>query len=308
MSIHQHVVGIDVAKHHLDIFDRTSQSATRIANTADAIATFLTARPGGRLVVFEATGTYDNALRQALDAAGLDYARVNPSQARDFARAAGILAKTDAVDARMLAMMGACLDLRPTTPPSAARRDLAQINQRRDQLVLMRQQEKTRLAECGGGMHDDLVDHITWLERRIAALEQRIRHFIKTTPELRHAARLLRSVPGIGPVAAATLLALMPELGQRRRRTIAALAGLAPLNADSGTKRGQRHIRAGRTRVRTALYMAALTAARSNRRFRTIYQRLRQAGKSPKVALIAVARRILVTANAILRTNTPFHA
>ncbi len=309
MSIHHHVIGIDVSKHHLDIFDHTEQTATRIANTATAIAAFVAGLGGDdRFIVFEATGVYDTALCQALDTAGLGYSRVNPSQARNFAKAAGFLAKTDAVDARMLATMGLCLDLRLTVAPCPARRELAQINKRRDQLVLMRKQEKTRLTESDGGMRDDLADHIAWLDQRIAAFEQRIRHFIKAKPELQQAARLLQSVPGIGPVAATTLLALMPELGHRRRRAIAALAGLAPINADSGTKRGQRHIDAGRPRVRTALYMAAIAAARSNSRFKALYQRLRQAGKPPKVALIALARCILVTANAILRTNIPFRA
>ncbi len=304
MNIHRHVIGIDVSKHHLDIHDR---GARRIANDATAIAGFVAELPQHALVVFEATGAYDNALRQALEAAGRHHARVNPAQARDFARAAGVLAKTDAVDARVLALMGARLDLRHSQPPSPARRQLAQLNQRRDQLVLMRKQEKTRLADAAG-LADDLVDHIAWLDQRIAALEQRIQHFVAADPELRQAAHLLQSVPGIGPVTATTLLALMPELGQRRRRAIAALAGLAPINADSGTKRGQRHIRAGRRRVRTALYMAAVTGTRANSRLKTIYNRLRDTGKPPKVALIAIARRILVIANAILRTNTPFHA
>lgn len=308
MSIHHHVIGIDVSKHHLDIFDRVDQSACRIANSAAAITGFIAGLDASAcFVVFEATGAYDTALRQALQAAGLEYARVNPTQARDFARAAGFLAKTDAVDARMLAMMGACLELQPSTPASLARQELNHLNRRRDQLVLMRKQERTRLAEADS-LKDDLADHILWLDHRITALERRIQEFIAATPELLEAAKLLQSVPGIGPVAAATLLALMPELGRRRRRAIAALAGLAPFNADSGTKRGQRHIRAGRARVRTALYMAAVTAARSNSRFKALYNRLRETGKPAKVALIALARHILITTNAILRDNQPFRA
>jgi transposase len=308
MRIHPGFVGIDVCKHHLDIFD-PALGGERVANTA-ASAAALAARfaASGARVLFEATGIYDEALRQALAAAGVSFSRVNPGRARDFARAAGFLAKTDQVDARMLAAMAQCLQPPPQPPADAQRERLARLSKRRDQLVAMRQQERTRRREC----HDseiaaDLDGHLASLDQAIIRLERIIARLIDGDADLARAGRLLRSVPGIGPVAATTLIALLPELGSRSPKSIAALAGLAPLNADSGLFRGKRPVRGGRKRVRDALYMAAVSAARSSSRFAAFYKALRQAGKPPKLALIALARKLLISLNAIIRDQRPFH-
>jgi transposase len=303
-------VGIDVSKHHLDIFDAAVSAATRRANTAAAVAELVHdwARRDA-FVLFEATGRYDLDLRHALTAAGVRFARVNPARARDFARAAGFLAKTDAVDAEMLAAMAQCLQLPPTKAGLAARERLAELNKRRDQLVANRQQERTRQRECCDPFsHQSIAAHLAWLDAAIEAIQAQIAAAIAAEPELEHDRRLLSSVPGVGPVTAATLLALMPELGRRSPKQLAALAGLAPFNNDSGTRRGQRSIRGGRKRVRDALYVAAFTAARHAPRFRAFFKTLIDAGKPRKLAVIAVARKLLTVLNAILRDRQPFHA
>ncbi len=310
MTIHPDVVGIDVSKHHLDVFDAALGRGERLANTTEAIASLAGRWAGsGRLVVLEATGHYDQLLRQGLEAAGVAYARVNPTRARDFARAAGFLAKTDAVDARMLAALGGALRPQAAAPGDQVRERLARLHKRRDQLVAMRQQERTRRAEAQDrDLTDDLDDHLAWLDDAIARVDKDIAAFVAEQPALDQASRLVRSIPGVGAVTATTLLALVPELGARSPKALAALAGLAPFNHDSGKLRGTRAIRGGRKRVRDALYMAAVAASRSNSRFKDNYRRLRDAGKPPKLAFIAIARKLLITANAVLRDQQPFRA
>lgn len=308
MIIHPGYVGIDVSKHHLDVFDAVN-GARRIANTAEAIAALVAGLAGGDFVVFEATGAYDRALARALSAAGVRHARVNPGRARDFARAAGFLAKTDQVDARMLAAMAQCLQppAEPAVDPERER--LARLGKRRDQLVATRQQERTRRREClDAAIAADLDRHLGFLDAAIAALDKAIKALIAGSARLAAAARLLRSAPGIGPVASATLLALLPELGSRSPKTVAALVGIAPFNADSGTSHGRKRIRGGRKRVRDALYMATVAAARSNTSLADFYNRLRRAGRATKYARIALARKLLVVLNAMLRDQTCFHA
>jgi transposase len=310
MTIASDVVGIDVSKHTLDVFDARLGRGERVANACEAVQALAGRFAAlGRFVVLEATGSYDRRLRQALEAAGVSYARVNPGQARDFARAAGFLAKTDQVDARMLSRLGEALRPRPAEPADAARERLAALHKRRDQLVACRKQERARRAEAQeADLREDLERHLAWLDGEIARLDRRIAEAIAQSPDLEATRRLVCSIPGIGPVAAATLLALMPELGRRSPKTIAALAGLAPFNRDSGRHRGQRTIGGGRRRVREALYMAAVSACRSKSRFAEAYRALRAAGKPAKLALIAIARRILVTANAIVRDRQAFTA
>lgn len=309
MKIHPGFVGCDVSKHHLDIFDGFHDAHRRVANATEAIAEWL-AGLGERdvFVVFEATGRYDRKLVGALAERGIRFARVNPARARDFARALGLMAKTDAIDARMLAAMGQCLDPEATPPGEEERERLACVHKRRDQLVAMRQQEKLRLAEVDDCESASLWRHLAWLNEEIAALEAERAALIRANDRFAKMEKLLRSIPGIGPVAAATLIALMSELGTCSPKAIAALAGLAPFNVDSGRFRGHRAIRGGRKRVRDALYMAAVTAARSNSRFGEYATALRQRGKPFKVAMIALARKILITANAVLREGVPFHA
>jgi transposase len=301
-------MGIDISKQTLDVFDAATGGSRRIPNDAQAIAVLVQrCAAGGMFVLFEATGSYDWLLRQALSAANVPFARVNPARARDFARAAGFLAKTDAVDARMLAAMAQCLRPDAQNAAPVERERLIRLHKRRDQLVAARQQERTRRSECGDAEIADHLDrHLVWLDAEIKALERTIRKLLAAQAELARLQGLLRTAPGIGPVAATTLMALLPELGRRSAKTIAALAGLAPFNRDSGRMRGRRAIRGGRKRVRDALYMAALTASRSNSRFHTEYRRLRSAGKPAKLALIAIARKLLITLNAMVRDQKAF--
>lgn len=303
-------IGIDVSKHHLDVFEGGRGRAERLDNTEESLAPLVARwKDSGVFILFEATGHYDARLRRALSAAGIGFARVNPARARDFARAAGILAKTDRIDARVLAAMAQTLSPMRAGEGDRDREALALAHKRRDQLVHVRQQERTRRSECSDpAILADIEAHLDWLDQQIALWDAKIRYQLARSEPLDRAVKLLRSVPGIGPVAATTLIALMPELGSLQPKKIAALAGLAPFNVDSGRFRGIRRIRAGRKRVRDALYMAAVAAVRSNHRFKTIYERLRAAGKPAKVALIAIARKLLVTANAVLRDRTAFQA
>jgi transposase len=303
-------VGIDVSKDHLDVFDAAAGAPIRLANTAVEVSELAHDwSQRDAFVLFEATGRYDLDLRHTLATAGVRFARVNPARARDFARAAGFLAKTDAVDAQMLAAMAQCLQPPPAEAGLAARERLASLNKRRDQLVANRQQERTRQRDCPDPIsRHSIAAHLVWLDAAIEAIEAQIAAVIAHEPELEDHRRLLVSVPGVGPVTAATLLALMPELGRRSPKQLAALAGLAPFNNDSGTRRGQRTIRGGRKRVRDALYVAAFIAVRYAPRFNAFFKTLTAAGKPRKLALIAVARKLLTVLNAILRDRQPFHA
>lgn len=307
MSIQPCFLGIDIAKAHLDIFDASSGKGWRIANAPAAIAALLADRDAETVVAFEATGPYDASLRRALARSGHRFVRLNPERARHFARAAGLLAKTDALDARMLALMAQALAIAPGEAASPARSALAALHKRRDQLVAMRAAERVRLSEGEDGT-GSLARHLAFLDQEIATLERHLTEALRADEELKRAAALLRSAPGIGPVAATTLIALMPELGRCSPKAAAALAGLAPFNNDSGRHRGRRSIRGGRARVRRALYMAALAAVRSCPRFKAFHDAIRARAGAAKVALIAVARKLLTTLNAMLRTNTAFQA
>lgn len=308
MKIHPGFIGIDISKQWLDIFDGAVGKPERIANRPEAIGALVGRwRGSDGLVLFEATAPYDAALRNALSEAGVRFSRVNPARARDFARACGALAKTDAIDARMLAAMAQALRPAAQETPCPDRDKLTALHRRRDQLVDCRKRERVRRAACGDGdVLADLHQHIAWLDARIAAIDDQISRMMRQAPQLNAAQRLLRSIPGVGPVAATTLIALTPELGARSPKTIAALAGLAPFNVDSGQFRGKRVIKGGRRRVRQALYMAAVAAAHSRHRFASAYKTMIDAGKPAKLALIAIARKILIIANAIMRDKIPF--
>lgn len=310
MTIHSRFIGCDVSKHHLDLFEADGSRARRIDNSREAIAAWLAGLPAApdQHVVFEATGRFDRLLATMLHARGVTFSRVNPARARDFARALGTMAKTDRIDARILAAMGQALAPPRAPDRDAAREALAGLHKRRDQLVAMRQKEKVRLAEAGPDERASLERHLAWLDAEIAVLEVDRDALVRTNAGLARLNRLLRSIPGIGPVAATTLLALMPELGSASPKAVAALAGLAPFNVDSGRFRGHRAIRGGRKRVRDALYMAAVAAWRSNGRIGAFARTLIDRGKPFKLAIIALARKILVIANAVLREDTPFRA
>lgn len=308
MIISPRCVGIDVSKRMLDIFDDAIGTAERIANAPQAITEQVARwRCGNVLVVFEATGVYDRELAKALHQAGVRFARINPARARDFARAHGRLAKTDEIDARMLACFARTMAPAADQPPEPERNTLAQLAKRRDQLVQMRAQEKNRRSEAyDRTMKESIARVIDCFDEEVEAIEAAIKALIKSKPEISEQARLMQSVPGVGPVACMQLIAQMPELGQVGPKQVAALAGLAPLNVDSGTYRGKRAIGGGRKRVRDALYMAALNAVRRDGPFRSFYQKLRTAGKPAKLALIAVARKLLTTLNAMLRDRKTY--
>jgi transposase len=300
-------VGIDVSKRYLDIFDESLGVPERIANATQAITQIVARWRCDVLVVFEATGVYDLELRKALRQAGVRFARINPARARDFARASGQLAKTDPIDARMLAAFARAMQPTPEPVADPARNALARLAKRRDQLVLMRAQEKNRRSEADdSAMADRIGRLIEVLNSEIAEIEAEIRALIKAEPEISDDAKLMRSLPGVGPVACMQLIAQMPELGKVGPKQLAALAGLAPFNVDSGAYRGKRKIGGGRKRVRDALYMAALNAVRRADPFKAFYARLRQAGKPAKLALIAVARKLLTVLNAIMRDRKPY--
>jgi len=305
--LHPVFIGCDVSKAHLDLFDSQTRTHLRLDNTPAAVEAWLAAL-GGRdvTVILEATGRYDRCLCAALERNGRAYCRVNPARARDFARASGLLAKTDAIDARMLARMGETLRPAVSTPPDPARRRLADLHARRDQLVSMRQQERARLHGSEPAERDSLERHLAWLDAEIAMVEEACSNLVQADERLSEQNARLRSIPGIGPVTAFTLIALMPELGEGSSKAMAALAGLAPFNVDSGLQRGQRHIRGGRKRVRDALYMAALVAHRLRKPFAGTTQAMAAKGKPFKVMIIAIARKILVIANALIRDRTTF--
>jgi transposase len=308
MTLAQSFIGIDIAQAWLDVFDSETAAARRIANDGPAIAHFVASLAGRpATVVFEATGSYDRKLAAALDEAHVAYVRVNPARARDFARAAGYLAKTDAIDARMLAAMGRALDLRRTEAVDATRTRLQALNKRRDQLVDARADDKKRRRQTHDPVALASIDRmLDWLQTEIAAIDTAIAELIDAAPHLQHDKALLQTAPGVGHVTAVTLLAGLPELGSRSPKAIAALAGLAPFNTDSGALRGRRSIKGGRRRIRRALYMAAISAIRNLPRFQKHYQAIAARSGSPKVAIIAIARKLLLALNAMLRTRQAF--
>lgn len=308
MTIHPGHVGIDVSKSTLDIFELPSRRFFKIKNDLAALSEHVEAwQRAGFFVLFEATGDYDRVLRQALSAAGVEFTRVNPGRARDYAKATGHLAKTDKIDAKVLAEMARGLQFEPTLPVSADRERLGRLTKRRDQLVAIRQEEQTRLSECWDDeSRGSLKSHLAVLDADIERHDRLIKELVGSSDELVDQSRLLMSIPGIGAVTAAVLMALMPELGVRSPKKLAALAGLAPFNRDSGKVRGQRSIQGGRARIRKALYIAALSATHSRGRLGEKYKALIAAGKKPKVALIALARKILTIANAIVRDRQPY--
>lgn len=262
------------------------------------------------IIVVEATGGYERALVAACAAVHLPVAVINPRQVRAFAQALGHTAKTDTIDADVLATFGARVQPAPRPIPDAATQALAALVVRRRQLIEMLGMERRRLEQAPptGRITRDLRTHIRWLERRVSDVDDEIGTAIQASPVWRVHEDLLRSVPGVGPITARTLLAELPELGTLDRRAIAALVGVAPMNCDSGQYRGQRHIWGGRAAVRATLYMAAVSAARHNARLAPFYHRLRAAGKPAKVALVAIMRKLLTIMNALLKQQTPWNA
>ena len=301
-------VGIDVAKEMLDVALRPTGERWRVEHDAAGLEQLLARlqAPAPALIVLEATGGLELELVAALAAAALPVVVVNPRQTRDFARATGRLAKTDALDAAVLAHFAEAV--RPPQRPlsDAQTQTLRQLLTRRRQLVVMRVAEGQRLTRAGAAVRPGIEAHLAWLEQQLSALEDELRQALQQSPVWRERDALLRSVPGVGEQLSLTLLAELPELGRLDRRQAAALVGVAPFNRDSGRMRGRRTIWGGRARVRAMLYMGALSASRHNPLIRAFYQRLLAAGKPKKVALTACMRKLLVILNAMLKHHTPW--
>jgi transposase len=301
-------MGIDVAKAQLEFACRPSGETGRVPNEEPGIAE-LVARCRAlapTLLVCEATGGYEAALVAALATAGLPVVVANPRQVRDFAKATGQLAKTDAIDALILALFAERVRPEPRALPDQAVEALDALLTRRRQLVEMLVAERNRLLVARAPVRRDLQHHIRFLERRLREADDDLHTAVKASPLWRVKDDLLQSVPGVGRVVSLTLLAELPELGRLSHKEIAALVGVAPLNRDSGTLRGKRLVYGGRAPVRAALYMAARVASKYNPVIRAFYQRLRAAGKPTKVALTACLRKLLTILNAIARAGAPW--
>ena len=300
-------VGIDVAKAQLDIALRPTGERWAVANDDAGIAALVERLQALQptLIVLEATGGYQRAVVAALAAAGLPVVVVNPRQARDFAKATGQLAKTDALDARALAHFAEAVRPTPRPLPDAQADELRALLARRRQLVAMRTAEQNRLGSAPPRLQTDIQAHITWLNTRLAALDDDLDTTLRASPVWREREELLRSVPGIGPVCARTLLLDLPELGTLSRQRLAALVGVAPFNRDSGTLRGSRTIWGGTRPCAGHLYMSTLVAVRYNPVLKAFYERLRAAGKAAKVALTACMRKLLTILNAMVKHHSP---
>lgn len=301
-------IGIDVAKAELVVSVRPSLEQWAVPNTAAGIETFLTrlSALGPQLIVLEATGGYEREVAAALAAAQWPVVVVNPRQVREFAKATGQRAKTDGIDAAMLALFGE--RMQPAVRPLSdeATTDLAAVLLRRRQLTEMLVAEKNRLGLARRPVRKSLKSHIAYLERELRITETDLTAQIEASPVWRVNDDLLQSAPGIGQVTSQTLLAELPELGALSHRQVAALVGVAPVAHDSGAMRGKRAIAGGRARVRAVLYMATLVATRHNPVIRAFYQRLVAAGKPKKVALVACMRKLLTMLNAMLRDQRPW--
>lgn len=301
-------VGIDVAKAHLDVAERPVADPTRLSNDEAGISA-LVARlvvDAPALIVLEATGGLEGPAVAALTAAGLAVAVVNPRQVRDFAKAVGHLAKTDALDAQVLAHFAEAIRPDPRPLPEPERQALAALLTRRRQVLAMLVAEQQRLGTAALALRPRIEAHIAWLRQERDDLDRELQHQVRQSPVWRADDDLLQSVPGIGPVVATTLIADLPELGQLDRKQIAALVGVAPFNCESGMLRGRRIIWGGRAQVRAALWMGTLVAVQHNPVIRAFYARLLAAGKPKKVALTACMHKLLVILNALLRHRTPW--
>jgi transposase len=303
-------VGIDVAKAHLDVAVRPAGTHERLPHDetgiAQLVARLLPLEP--TLVVLEATGGLEVPLAAALAAAGLAVAVVNPRQVRDFAKAVGQLAKTDALDAQLLARFADVVRPEPRPLPAADAQALSALLARRQQVLAMLVAEQQRLPTTLPALRPRVEAHIAWLRQERDDLDGELRRRIRHSPAWREDDDLLQSVPGVGPVVATTLIAELPELGRLNRKQIAALVGVAPLNCESGVLRGRRIVWGGRARVQAVLWMGTLVAVQRNPVIRAFYDRLVAAGKPKKVALTACMHKLLLILNALLRQRVPWQA
>jgi transposase len=306
MAVENLYVGIDVCKRTLDIAVRPTGEQWTVCNDDAGITSLVTdlRALGPVLVVLEATGGYEVPVTSALVAAGLPLAVTNPRRVRDFAKATGALAKTDKIDARVLAHFAQGVQPTPRAVPDEQQRAFADLLARRRQLIEMLTAEKNRLKISPRALRPRIQAHIDWLQRDLDEIENDLVNRIHQSPVWREQDEILQSTPGVGPVLSFTLLAELPELGTLNRKQIAALVGVAPLNRDSGKMHGKRSVWGGRAQVRSALYMATLSATRYNPVIRDFYQRLCNAGKLHKVALTACMHKLLIILNAMLKNRT----
>lgn len=304
-------IGCDISRDFVDVFDSRANRHDCIANDEAALTAWLKGYEGiDARFIFEATGAYGVALKQALARANMRAVEVNPMRARRFAQSLGVLAKTDRIDARILAQMAERLDLAETPAFEPCRHALKSLVTRRDQLVAMRSSERKRLRQCFDDQARRSLERvIAMLDEEVELAERAIETAQHSNPEYAKTSQLLMSIPGVGPVTAAVLIATMPELGQLSPKQAASLAGCAPHANESGRRCGERHVRGGRPRLLQALYMAALSACRKKGKYAQKYQQMRTdptKSKPPKVAIIAIARKIIIAANAIIRDKTMF--
>ena len=306
MEISNVFVGIDVSKARLDVAMRPSGETPSVAHDEAGISALVkrlrAVQPA--LIVLEATGGMERQITRALASAELPVVVVNPRQARDFAKATGKLAKTDTIDAMVLAWFAEAVRPAVKTLPDEISLELRALIARRRQITEMIVAENNRLGGAAKAVQKRISVHIRWLESELQRVDTDLDQTIRQSPIWKDKEDLLQSVPGIGPVTSRALIANLPELGELNRRQIAALVGIAPLNRDSGTLRGRRSIWGGRAGVRAVLYMAALVASRHNAVIRTFYTRLCKAGKAPKIALVACMRKLLTILNSMLRHKT----
>jgi transposase len=299
-------VGVDIAKGTLDVAASNSKEARQFNNNHEGITSAVHYIAGLKPVriILEATGHFEMPLAAALQASRLPVVIVNPRQVRDFARATGVLAKTDAIDARLLASFG--LQVKPEIRllPDQKAREMGSLLARRRQLIEMLTAEHNRLLQADDSIRSGIEIHIQWLEEAISTINDDLDHQIRNSPSWCEKDNLLKSVPGVGKIVSTTLLIELPELGTLNRRKIAALVGVAPLNRDSGTIRGRLTVWGGRAKLRAVLYMAALVGVKRNRVIAAFYQRLVNAGKAKKVALVACMRKLLTILNAMIRSKT----
>lgn len=302
-------LGIDVCKRWLDVFHSVTKQARRFENSARGLKellAWLKSQPAVDVIVMESSGGYERSVLKALSAGSVPVARLNPRRVRDFARGAGILAKTDRLDAAVLARYAIAVgvELAPLAEP--AREELQQWLQRRAQLLQMRTADLNRRALASRPLRQMIDRTLRHLNVQIKHIDQRVAELIRTQACWGTKLALLDGLKGLGPMTRAWLMASLPELGVLDRRQLAALVGVAPFAVDSGTYRGQRHIFGGRARVRSVLYLAALSATRFDPKFKAFYQSLLARGKAKKVALVACMRKLLTVINAVFKTNTPY--
>lgn len=302
-------VGIDVAKDSMEVTAHEGTENWNFTNDEAGICKLITRmeKLSPSLIVLEATGGYEVTIAAELHSMGFPVAVVNPRHIRDFARSVGILAKTDILDARVIARYAATVQPAPRALPTEDTKRLGSIMMRRKQIVSMRTAEKNRLHQADPAVRERIKAHISWLEQELDNINKELKQMIESNPEWKEKSEIIQSVPGVGPNLAMTILSDFPELGQLNRKQTAALSGVAPFNRDSGKMRGKRGIWGGRAVVRTAAYMSIVSAIRFNPQIKPFYKRLIESGKLRKVAMVACMRKLLCILNAMLKNHTTWN-